>query len=144
MHLWLLRVAAALFLLPCRLTDKKFESHFRVSPPRLVNRVQRLDLPPDGLRCVLIRPSRQPRSGGQRGWSHGIRPSGRTRPGERPEHPVITNGSNRGPDEPAWLQAGWCKGRWVSRQFEMAQNTTDDGASQRFCHPRCCPCGRLP
>ena len=39
-----------------------------------------LDLPPGGLRCVLIRPSRQPRSAGQRGRGHGIRPSGRTSP----------------------------------------------------------------
>jgi hypothetical protein len=50
------------------------------------------------------------------------------RPGERPDPPVITNGSNRGPDEPTLLQAGWCQGRWGSRQSEMAQETTDDGS----------------
>ena len=102
--------------------DKKYESHCRVPPHVLSTGFHvwsSLGLGSDAS------PSAPHGSLGVLARAVGVTGADRAdapRPGERPEHPVITSGSDRGPDEPALLQVGRCKGQWLSREVEIVQN----------------------
>jgi hypothetical protein len=106
-------------------TDKKFESHFRVLPHVLstgfnasipLGWAQRR-LPPPPAAASERQPARsEPLGQTERTHFALIRGS----------PPVITSGSDRGPDELPLLQADRCKGRGGRRKLEMQQDETDD------------------